>query len=153
MELTEEQQEFFLERVAQGDNRKQAAEWVADQFEDDEITATRFKFLCSRSPEFNRRYEAALLEGRGELTDRLKSCAVELALGGHWPALKFLMTAYDKEFEWARTSRVEVAGTVEISAVASTLAKYLPPEKLDELMQVVEQGMASEDQKALPPAV
>jgi hypothetical protein len=153
MELTEEQKEHFLERIALGDDRKQAAEWVADQFEDDTITATRFKFLCTRDATFNRAYQAAQVEGRGEKTDRLNGCAYELALGGHWPALKFLLTTFDDQFAWARSNKVEVSASVDLTAMAAVLTRFLEPAEVDELMSKVEKGMLEEgDDAALPPA-
>lgn len=154
MELNDEHKEHFLQRIALGDNRQQAAEWVADQFEDHTITSTRFKFLCTRDPVFNRLYEAALVEGRGEKKDRLNSCAYELALGGHWPALKFLLTAYDDEFAWARSSKVEVSASVDLNAMAAVLTKFLEPTEVDALMAKVERGMIEEGggDMELPPA-
>lgn len=137
MELTAEQREQFLAHVREGMNRQQAAEEVGS-------TGTKFKFLCNREPSFNRLYEEALVEGRGALTDRLERCAVELALGGHWPALKFMLTTYGEAFMWARSAKVEVGGTVEIQAIAGVLAKYLPPEEYDKLIDTVEQRMIAE---------
>ncbi len=137
MELTDEQREQFLVHVREGMNRQLAAEAVGS-------TATRFKFLCSRDLAFNRSYEEALMEGRGELTERLERCAVEMALGGHWPALKFMLTTYGEAFAWARSSKVEVGGTVEIQAIAGILAKYLPAAEYDKLIEVVEQRMLEE---------
>lgn len=137
MEPTEEQKETFLEHVREGMNRQQAAEAVGS-------TGTRFKFLCNREPSFNRRFEEAKIEGRGALTERLERCAQELALGGHWPALKFMLTTYGEDFAWARSAKVEVGGQVEISAVAGVLAKYLPADEYDKLLGVVEQRMLEE---------
>lgn len=153
MELSQEQKEFFLERVREGDNRQQAAERTAEMFDDSKITATKFKFLCRRDSTFNRVYEEARLEGKGTLTERLERCATEMALGGHWPALKFLLTTYGEQFSWARSSKVEVGGTVEIQAIAGILSRYLPGEMYDELISVVEQKMLEESGPALPPAV
>jgi hypothetical protein len=141
MELTEEQKERFLEHVREGLNRQQAAEKVG-------ATGTRFRFLCNRDPVFRRRYEEALVEGRGALSERLERCAVELALEGHWPALKFMLATYGEQFAWARTSRVEVGTTVEIQAVAGVLAKYLPPDMYEQLLQTVEQRL--NEQSELP---
>lgn len=155
MELSEEVKEQFLERVREGENRQQAAEFCAEAFADPRITGTRFKFLCNRDPAFERAFKAAQLEGRGALSERLERCAQELAFGGHWPALKFLLTTYGDQFAWARSAKVEVQGTVEISAVANVLAKYLPSDQIDVLMQTVEQRMREVDegdQPALPPA-
>jgi hypothetical protein len=140
-ELTEEQREKFLEHVRNGDNRQQAAEKVGE-------TATRFKNLCGRDPIFNRRFHEAKVEGQGELTERLERCAVELAEGGHWPALKFMLTTYGEQFAWARSSKVEVGGTVEITAIAGVLSRYLPSEMYDELISVVEQKMLEEGPQA-----
>lgn len=137
VEVTEEQREQFLVKVREGMNRQQAAEAVGS-------TGTKFRFLCNREPSFNREYEQARVEGRGELTERLERCAVELAMGGHWPALKFMLTTYGDAFAWARSSKVEVQGQVEISAVAGVLAKYLPADEYDRLLEVVEQKMVSE---------
>lgn len=155
MELTSEQKEFFLERIREGDNRQQAAERTAEFFEETQITATKFKFLCRRDGTFNRQYEEARLEGKGTLTERLERCATEMAMGGHWPALKFLLTTYGEQFSWARSSKVEVGGTVEIQAIAGILSRYLPGEMYDELISVVEQKMIEESgqTQALPPAV
>lgn len=137
MEITPEQREAFLEGVRSGKNRQQAAEDVGS-------TGTKFRFLCNREPAFNRLYQEALVEGRGELTERLERCAVELAMGGHWPALKFMLTTYGDAFAWARSAKVEVGGQVEISAVAGVLAKYLPADEYDRLLEVVEQKMLTE---------
>jgi len=134
VELTVEQQEEFIAHIRDGMNRQQAAEAVGS-------TATKFKFLCNRDPSFNRLYEQALVEGRGELTERLERCAVELAMGGHWPALRFMLTTYGEAFAWARSAKVEVGGTVEIQAIAGVLAKYLPSEDYDRLIETVEQRM------------
>lgn len=134
MAPTEEQKEQFLEYVRDGDNRQQAAEKVGS-------TGTRFRFLCNRDPSFNRRFEEAKLEGRGALADRLQRCAVECALAGEWNALKFLLTTYDDDFAWARSSKVEVAGQVEVHAIANVLSKYLPPAEYDKIIDMVEQRM------------
>lgn len=137
MELTEEQKDEFLAHVREGMNRQQAAEALG-------VTATKFKFLCNRDPSFNRLYEQAKIEGRGELTERLERCAVELAMGGHWPALRFMLTTYGEAFAWARSAKVEVGGTVEIQAIAGVLAKYLPASDYDRLIETVEQRMIEE---------
>lgn len=137
MEVTPEQREEFLEHVRSGSNRQQAAEAIG-------LTGTKFRFLCNREPAFNRAYQEALIEGRGELTERLERCAVELAIGGHWPALKFLLTTYGDAFAWARSSKVELQGNVEISAIAGVLAKYLPSDEYDRLLEVVEHKMIEE---------
>lgn len=137
MEPTVDQREQFLQHVREGMNRQQAAEAVNS-------TATKFKFLCRRDAAFNRQFEEARVEGRGELSERLERCAVELALGGHWPALKFMLTTYGEQFAWARSAKVEVGGTVEVSAIAQVLAKYLPPDEYDRLLDVVEQRMIEE---------
>lgn len=149
MELTEEQKEYFLERVREGDNRQQAAEAVADHFGDERITATKIRNLCFRDASFNREYELAQIEGRGSLNERLERCAQEMALGGHWPALKFLLTTYGDQFSWARSSKVEVGGTVEIQAIAGILSRYLPAEMYDQLIGVVEQKMMEEGPAAI----
>lgn len=141
MEPSAEQREEFLERIRQGENRQQAAEAVGS-------TATRFRNLCHRDPSFNRLFEEARVEGRGELSERLERCAVELALGGHWPALKFLLTTYGDAFAWARSAKVEVQGQVEISAIAGVLSKYLPADEFDRLIGVVEQRMLEEQSVA-----
>lgn len=153
MELSEEHKELFLERVREGDNRQQASEHVAEIFDDERITATKFKFLCRRDPAFNHQFEQARLEGQGSLTERLERCATEMAMGGHWPALKFLLTTYGDQFSWARSSKVEVGGSVEISAIAGILSRYLPSEMYDELITVVEKKMLEDGQPALPSAV
>lgn len=137
MEITAEQREEFLEHVREGMNRQQAAEAIG-------LTGTKFRFLCSRDPGFNRKFEEARVVGRGELTDRLERCATELAIGGHWPALKFLLTTYGDAFAWARSSKVELQGNVEITAIAGVLAKYLPSDEYDRLLEVVEQKMIEE---------
>lgn len=131
---TEEQKEQFLEYVRDGDNRQQAAEKVGS-------TGTRFRFLCNRDPVFNRRFEEAKFEGRGALADKLQRCAVECAMAGEWNALKFLLTTYDDDFAWARSSKVEVGGQVEITAIAGILSKYLPPSEYDKLIDMVEKRM------------
>lgn len=137
MEISDEQREQFLVHVREGMNRQQAAEAVGS-------TGTRFRYLCNRDLAFNREYEQARVEGRGELTERLERCAVELAMGGHWPALKFMLTTYGDAFAWARSAKIEVQGQVEISAVAGVLAKYLPSDEYDRLLGVVEQKMIEE---------
>lgn len=137
MALTEEQKEAFLSHVREGKNRQQAAEEIGQ-------TATTFRNLCRRDPAFNREYNEACLEGRGSLVDRLERCAVEMAQEGHWPALKFLITTYGEQFAWARSSKVEVGGSVEITAVAGILARYLPSDMYDELISTVEQKMLEE---------
>lgn len=137
MEITAEQQEEFLEHVRSGMNRQQAAEEIG-------LTGTKFRFLCSRDAAFNRRYEEARVEGRGELVERLERCATELAQAGHWPALKFLLTTYGDAFAWARSSKVELGGQVEITAIAGVLAKYLPADEYDRLLETVEQKMLEE---------
>ena len=141
MELTEQQREEFLEHVRDGMNRQQAAEAIGE-------TGTRFRFLCYRDAVFNRRYEEARIEGKGELTERLERCAVELAMGGHWPALKFMLTTYGDAFAWARSSKVELQGNVEITAIAGVLAKYLPADEYDRLLETVEQKMIEEQSVA-----
>lgn len=141
MEPTDEQKAAFLEHVREGMNRQQAAEEVGS-------TSTRFKFLCGRDPSFNREYEQARIEGRGELSERLERCAVELAMGGHWPALKFMLTTYGEQFAWARSAKIEVGGSVEITAIAGVLAKYLPPDEYDRLLETVEQRMLEEQSVA-----
>lgn len=152
VQLTEEMREEFLEYVREGMNRQQAAEKLADHYERPDITATKLRNLLHREPEFNRRYQDAVVEGRGTLVDRLERCAVELALGGNWPALRFLLTTYGEQFAWSRSSKVELGGQVEITAVAATLSKYLPPEMYDQLIAVVEARMLEEQQPALPAA-
>lgn len=137
MDVTPEQREAFLEHVRDGKNRQQAAEEIG-------LTGTKFRNLSKRDGTFDRLYKEALVEGRGELSERLERCAVELAMGGHWPALKFMLTTYGDAFAWARSAKVEVQGQVEISAVAGVLAKYLPPDEYDRLLEVVEQKMLSE---------
>lgn len=146
MELTDEQREAFIEHVREGKNRQQAAEEVGS-------SGTRFRFLCNRDVAFNRRYEEARIEGRGALSERLERCAVELAEGGHWPALKFMLTTYGEQFAWARSAKVEIGGSVEIQAIAGVLSRYLPADEYDRLIDVVEQRML-EDQTPLelPPA-
>ena len=153
MQLTEEQIDRFIELVADGQNRQQAAETLQEEYERPDISSTKLRNLCHRDAEVNRRFEAARIEGRGTMAERLERCAQELALGGNWPALRFLLTTYGEQFAWARSSRVEVGGQVEITAVAATLSKYLPPEMYDELIKVVESRMLEEAQPALPPAV
>ncbi len=143
-EITEEQKVQFLARVREGDNRQVAAEYCAEAFADPTLSATRFKFLCNRDAVFNREYQAAALEGKGSLVERLERCALEMAEGGHWPALKFLITTYGEQFAWARSSKVEVGGQVEITAVAGILSRYLPPDMYDELIETVEQKMIEE---------
>lgn len=118
-------------------NRQQAAEAIGE-------TGTHFRFLCSRDAVFNRRYEEARVIGRGELTERLERCAVDLAVGGHWPALKFMLTTYGEAFAWARSAKVELQGNVEITAIAGVLSKYLPADEYDRLLEVVEQKMIEE---------
>lgn len=142
MVFTDDQREQFLENVREGMNRQQAAEAVGS-------SGTKFKFLCRRDAEFNRRYEEAKIEGLGSLVERLETCATEMALGGHWLALKFLLTTYGEQFQWARTSKVEVGGKVEIQAIAGVLSRYLPPEMYDELIGIVEQKMIEEGEPAL----
>jgi len=137
MDITEEKREAFLEHIREGKNRQQAAEEVGE-------TATRFRNLCHRDPVFSRQFNEASLEGRGTLVDRLERCAVEMAQAGHWPALKFLITTYGEQFAWARSNKVEVGGQVEITAVAGILARYLPSDMYDELIQTVEQKMLEE---------
>lgn len=139
MEITDEQREAFLLHVREGKNRQQAAEEVGE-------TATRFRNLCRRDPAFNREYQDAAREGKGSLVERLERCAVEMAEGGHWPALKFLVTTYGDQFAWARSSKVEVGGQVEITAVAGILSRYLPSEMYDELIGAVEQKMLEESE-------
>lgn len=141
MDITPEAREGFLAHVREGKNRQQAAEEVGE-------TATRFRNLCHREPEFARAFNEASLEGRGSLVDRLERCAVEMAEGGHWPALKFLITTYGDQFAWARSSKVEVGGQVEITAVAGILARYLPSDMYDELITTVEQKMLEEGEVA-----
>lgn len=145
MELTEEQKERFIGYVQDGLNRQQAAEKVG-------ATGTRFRFLCTRDPAFNRLYEGARLEGLGALSERLERCAVELAEGGHWPALKFLLTTYGDAYAWARSAKVEVGGTVEIQAIVGVLSKYLPASEYDKLIETVEQRMLEDQREELPPA-
>lgn len=149
MELSEEQKDLFLERIREGDNRHQAAQVAAECFDNEHITGTKFKFLCRRDSVFNRLYEEALLEGRGSLVERLENCAMEMAMNRHWPALRFLLTTLDEKYAWARSGKIEIGGTVQIQAVASILARYLPAEEYDELIKVVEQRMLEEG----PPAV
>jgi hypothetical protein len=151
VEISEEQREKFLEYVAQGANRQQAAEQTATFFGDPRLTATKFKFLCARDRQFAGAYDVALREGKGELTERLERCAVEMAAGGHWPALKFLLTTYGEQFSWARSSKIEVGGKVEIEAVAGILSRYLPDEMFDKVIDQVETKML-EEQPALPAA-
>lgn len=141
MEPTHDQREQFLEHVREGMNRQQAAEAVGS-------TGTKFKFLCNREPTFRRAFEEALVEGRGEISERLERCAIELAMGGHWPALKFMLTTYGEQFAWARSAKVEVGGQVEITAIAGVLAKYLPSDEYDRLLEVVEQRMIEENSVA-----
>lgn len=141
MELTAEQREDFLEFVRAGHNRQQAAEMLIKKHNDSRLTASKIRSYCFRHPDYAREYQLAIIEGRGSLVDRLERCAVEMAEGGHWPALKFLLTTYGEQFAWARSSKVEVGGSVEISSVAGILAKYLPPEDYETLLKVVEQKM------------
>jgi hypothetical protein len=70
-----------------------------------------------------------------------------MAQEGHWPALKFLITTYGDQFAWARSSKVEVGGQVEITAVAGILSRYLPTEMYDELIQTVEQKMLEDGER------
>jgi hypothetical protein len=140
VDITEEQREAFLKHVREGKNRQQAAEEIGE-------TATRFRNLCRRDPVFNVAYEDAAREGKGSLVDRLERCAVEMAQEGHWPALKFLITTYGDQFAWARSSKVEVGGQVEITAVAGILSRYLPTEMYDELIQTVEQKMLEDGER------
>lgn len=141
MQLTEEQKAEFLELVRDGKNRQQAAEELADRYERPDITASKLRNLCHREPAFDRLYQEAMIEGRGTLVERLERCANEMALGGHWQALRFLLTTYGEQFAWARTSKVEVAGTVEIQAIAGILSRYLPAEEYDKVIEAVEQRM------------
>lgn len=151
MEITEPQREKFLEFVREGDNRQQAAQQCADFFGDPRLTATKFRFLCRRDVAFNRDYEEALVEGRGELSDRLEKCAVDLALAGNWAPLKFLLTTYGEQFAWARSGKLEVTGKIEVEQVAGILSRYLPPEMFDNVIDQVEKKML-EEQPALPAA-
>lgn len=153
MELNEEHKEKFLEYLREGENPQGAAEAVAEFFGDPRITATKFKFLRGRDLAFNREFEDARVEGRGSLTDRLERCAQELALGGHWPALKFMLTTYGEQFAWARSNKIEVGGQIEVSAVAALLSRFLPPDEFDKVIEHVEKGMLEEGAPALPPAV
>lgn len=154
MQFTDEQREDFLEFLREGNNPQQAAELVSDKYDDPRITATKFKFLRRREPAFERQCRDAEIEGKGTLAERLERCAVEMAYGGHWPALKFMLTTYGEQFAWARSAKVEVGGSVEIQSVAAILSRYLPAETYDELMQVVEQRMIEEtSQPQLPPEV
>lgn len=153
MELSEHHKHVFLEHVRDGMNRQQAAEATAKDCEDTRITATKFKFLCRRDATFNALFEDAKREGQGELNERLERCAQELALGGHWPALKFLLTTYGENFAWARSSKVEVGGTVEIQAVATVLSRFLPPDMYEKVIDVVEQRLLEDGQGELPRAV
>ena len=57
--ITEEQKEEFLERLAQGELRHEAAQAVG-------VTATKFKHLAGRDPKFARRLDE-ILEKRGDL--------------------------------------------------------------------------------------
>jgi hypothetical protein len=75
-----------------------------------------------------------------------------MELSGHWPALKFMLTTYGEAFAWARSSKLEVGGKVEVEAIAGVLARFLPPDMFEELMQTVEQRMLEEAPQALPPA-
>ncbi|GIV03705.1 MAG: hypothetical protein KatS3mg015_2535 [Fimbriimonadales bacterium] len=151
MRFSDEQIERFLELTAEGHNRHQAAQILAQEYDDKRITATRLRWACNRDPVLKRRYEQAVVEGRGPLAERLESCAVEMALGGHWPALKFLLSTYGEQFFWARSAKVELSGTVELQAIAGILARYLPQDMYEELMREVEQRML-EETKALPQA-
>jgi hypothetical protein len=148
VEITDEQREQFLARVREGDNRQAAAEFCQEAFADPTLSATRFKFLCNRDAVFNRAYQEAVKEGKGSLVERLERCALEMAEGGHWPALKFLITTYGEQFAWARSNKVEVGGQVEITAVAGILARYLPSDMYDELISTVEQKMIEEGEVA-----
>lgn len=152
MELTDEQREDFLEFVRDGQNRQQAADSLALKYEDPRITATKLRRLCNSDAVFNRLYQEAIVEGRGTLTERLERCAEEMALGGHWPALKFLLTTYGDQFAWARSSKVELGGQVEITAIAGILSRYLPSEMYDELIATVEQRMLEEGQPVVEAA-
>jgi hypothetical protein len=152
MQISDEQRADFLEFLREGMNPQQAAERLVEKYEDPRITATKLKFLARREPVFERQVQEARIEGKGTLVERLERCAVEMAMGGHWPALRFLLTTYGEQFAWSRSSKVEVGGTVEIQAVAGILSRYLPEEQFEELMQTVEQRML-EEQPSLPPAV
>ena len=147
MAITQEQEEQFLEYVREGDNRQQAAEKVG-------CTGTRFRFLCNRDPGFNRRYEEALREGRDALVDKLERCAVEMAYAGEWNALKFLLTTYGPAFAWARSSKVEVAGQVNLDASVALLRQVMPPDEYDRVIDMLERRMIEEQtpQAQLPPA-
>lgn len=151
VDITDEHKAKFLEYVAEGANRQQAAEQTSTFFGDPRLTATKFKFAAARDVQFNRLYQDALREGKGELTERLERCAVEMAAGGHWPALKFLLTTYGDQFSWARAGKIEVSGKVEIEAVAGILSRYLPEEMFDKVIDQVEKKMLDE-QPALPAA-
>jgi hypothetical protein len=153
MELSQEHKDDFLEFVRDGFNRSKAATKVAEKYEDDRITGTKFKFLCARDPAFNRAYSEALIEGRGAKVERLEECAESLAHGGHWPALKFLLTTYGEQFSWARSSKVEVSGQVEIQAIAGILSRYLPEEEFNKVIEAVESRMIEEGAPGLPLAV
>lgn len=153
MQITDEMRAEYLEHLQEGKNPQQAAETIAEQHGDPRITATKFKFLRKRDPAFNLKAIEAEKEGKGSLVDRLERCAVEMAEGGHWPALRFMLTTYGEQFMWARSSKVEIGGQVEITAIAGILSRYLPSEMYDQLMDVVEQRMVEEGAHAIPPAV
>ena len=153
MQFTEEQKDEFCHYLREVRNRQQAAEALSEKYGDPRITATKFRHVAARDGAFFRMAREAELEGKGSLVERLERCAVEMAEGGHWPALKFLLTTYGEQFGWARSAKVQVDAKLEIEAVAGILSRYVPPEMYDELMSVVEQRMIEDAPQELPPAV
>lgn len=153
MKFTSDQQREFCDFLRDGLNKQQAADLLAKQYEDPRITATKLRSLAQREPIFDRQVREAEIVGKGSLVERLERCAVEMAVSGHWPALKFLLTTYGEQFSWARTSRVEVNGAVEIQHVAGILSRYLPPEEYEKLIEAVQNRMLEEQTIDMPLAV
>lgn len=130
---TLKQREKFLQLVADGKNRADAAAEV-------DSTGTAFRSLCRNNQAFNTAYEEALRTGRAGLRDTIRKTFLDRALDGSTQGsdrlLLVLAETHLPEFAWRReqrvhhdhTGRVEVAVDVEVALaeVRAQLARVVP---------------------------
>lgn len=130
---TLEMRKKFLELVADGKNRADAANAVGS-------TGSAFRSLCRRNPDFNTAYEEALTTGKAGLRDTIRQTLLHRALDGTTQGsdrlLLVLAETHLPELAWRReqrvhhdhSGRVEVAVDVEVALaeVRAQLARVVP---------------------------
>lgn len=130
---TLEMRKKFLELVADGKNRADAANTVGS-------TGSAFRSLCRRNPDFNAAYKEALTTGKAGLRDTIRQTLLHRALDGTTQGsdrlLLVLAETHLPELAWRReqrvhhdhSGRVEVAVDVEVALaeVRAQLARVVP---------------------------